>query len=151
MTFVIDSAESMEEFGKRIARYSPAGIRIFLQGELGAGKTTLVRGFLHELGHEGKVKSPTYTLVEPYIISDEIVVYHFDLYRLVDPMELESIGIRDYYSDSAICVIEWPEKAEGFLGSADLSVSFEICSEQRNISVLANSDKGKALLENISS
>ncbi|MBI3345327.1 MAG: tRNA (adenosine(37)-N6)-threonylcarbamoyltransferase complex ATPase subunit type 1 TsaE [Gammaproteobacteria bacterium] len=121
----------MEALGARLAAQYPSGI-VYLQGELGAGKTTLVRGWLRALGYQGKVKSPTYTLIEPYDLSGRRI-YHFDLYRLTDPHELENIGARDYLRPDALCLIEWPERGGSLLPSPDLWIIIEHRREQRRI------------------
>ncbi|MGX5174821.1 tRNA (adenosine(37)-N6)-threonylcarbamoyltransferase complex ATPase subunit type 1 TsaE [Aliikangiella sp. IMCC44653] len=139
--------------GRIIANLLPARALIFLNGDLGAGKTTLVRGVLRAFGHNGSTKSPTYTLVEPYDIAsnkenhenleqserlDSLtpkLVYHFDLYRLGDPEELEYIGIRDYLEEQAICLIEWPQKGVGFLPLPDLSIDLAYDNEARRIQI----------------
>lgn len=107
--FDIASPGRMENFGARLADCCPAGSKLYLQGDLGTGKTTLVRGFLRQLGYQGIVKSPTYTLVEPYQLND-LQVYHFDFYRIDAPQELLAIGIHDYFDDRATCLVEWPER-----------------------------------------
>lgn len=116
--------------GKQLARVIRAPFVIFLQGELGAGKTTLVRSFLKELGYSGNVKSPTYTLVESYLFP-QFLIYHFDLYRLSDPEELEFIGIREYFGKDAIVFIEWPERGTGLLAPPDLKLQLDILPEGR--------------------
>ena len=122
------------------------GIVVFLNGDLGAGKTTLTRGFVRGMGHKGNVKSPTYTLVEPYDLADWHV-YHFDLYRLSDPEELEYMGIRDYFEDNCCCFIEWPEKGTGMLAKEDVVINIAYIGEQRNISLQASTEKGSELLK----
>ena len=121
--FLPDS-HATEALGGALAMCCPAGTIIFLHGELGAGKSTLVRGFLHTLGHRGAVKSPTYTLVEPYELNGRRY-YHFDLYRLGDAEELEYLGIRDYFDGQSTCLLEWPQRGEGVLPAPSLSLYLE--------------------------
>ena len=131
MELTINSAEEMEALGARLAAQYSRGI-VYLQGELGAGKTTLVRGWLRALGHQGKVKSPTYTLIEPYDLSGRHI-YHFDLYRLADPHELEGVGARDYFRPETLCLIEWPERGGSLLPSPDLWIIIEHQGEHRRV------------------
>ena len=141
---VVD-AQAMEELGRKLASVCPVGSKLFLQGELGAGKTTLSRGFLNGLGHQGIVKSPTYTLVEPYQL-DDLEVFHFDLYRLNDPQELESLGIRDYFSGEAICLVEWPEKGVKFLGTPDIHIHIHYQDNHRKVRLEAKTPSGKEII-----
>ncbi|MCK5810741.1 MAG: tRNA (adenosine(37)-N6)-threonylcarbamoyltransferase complex ATPase subunit type 1 TsaE [Cocleimonas sp.] len=130
----VESEQQMMQLGGKIADTFPQGGLVFLNGDLGTGKTTLVRGLLRHLGFEGTVKSPTYTLVEPYCINGR-ELYHFDLYRLADPEELEYMGVRDYLSSDALCLIEWPEKAQGFLPQEDLNVTLYHADEMRKVNI----------------
>lgn len=130
----IKDEQAMLAVGMALAAQLKPGMLIFLNGDLGAGKTTLVRGILRGLGHSGAVKSPTYNIVEPYEINGT-AVFHFDLYRLHDPEELEYMGVRDYINDNAICFIEWPDRGEGLLPAADLQIHIKIHQNERDIQI----------------
>jgi len=138
--------ESMTEYaGAHIARSLPAtGAVIYLQGDLGAGKTTLSRGLIRALGHQGAVKSPTYTLVEPYE-DFEFPLYHFDLYRLSHPEEVEFLGVNDYFKPPAVCLIEWPGRGKGFLPSADIHFFLADEGNGRRLSWQADTVKGEEI------
>ena len=130
------SAVATEAIGACLARCSPAQAIVYLHGDLGAGKTTLVRGFAHAVGHQGVVKSPTYTLVEPYDVGN-LRLFHFDLYRLNDPQELEYIGARDLFGAQAICLIEWPDRGGSELPAADLRVQLQASGPHRQVLLTA--------------
>ena len=141
---------TMRRFAKHLAQIvmaqaSPRAVVIYLHGDLGAGKTTFTRGMIQGLGFAGNVKSPTYTLVEEYQIADK-AIYHFDLYRLASPEELEYMGIRDYFSQNCICLIEWAEKGEGILPEADLLVNIDYYDDDRNITLIAQNSVGEHIL-----
>ena len=133
----LDNDELMVAFGERLGFALAAcdqGVSVYLQGDLGAGKTTLSRGILRAFGYSGAVKSPTYTLVEPYEFNGR-TLYHFDLYRFGDPEELEYMGIRDYFVAPNICLIEWPERGFGLLPAADVSVQISLAEVGRHLRI----------------
>ena len=132
--------------GERLATYFASPQVIFLHGELGAGKTTLSRGFLRGAGHTGSVKSPTYALCEPYDLSDSRQFCHLDLYRLSNPEELEFLGIRDYIASGAMLFIEWPSKGQGWLPTPDLQVALVDSNNGRELKVTALTDDGEGVL-----
>ena len=134
--------------GRRVSKFIKPGLVVTLQGDLGAGKTTLSRGILQGLGHIGNVKSPTYTLVESYEL-ELGSVYHFDLYRIVDAEELEYMGFADYLSEAALCLLEWPERGEGFLPVADVGISIEQSGEGRCVTLKAQSKAGLELVQQL--
>ena len=157
--FTLDDLAATHAFGARFAqaiehvRQAPrfSGLHVQLLGDLGAGKTTLVRATLAGLGYTGRVRSPTYTLVEPYTLArdaGELELYHFDLYRFADPAEWLDAGFREYFDAGAICLVEWPQKAGALLGTPDLVFALDpIGDDRRLLDARAYSDSGKACLE----
>jgi tRNA threonylcarbamoyladenosine biosynthesis protein TsaE len=130
---------------RRLAEKLKPGMVIFLHGDLGAGKTTLVRGIMNAMGYTGRIKSPTYTLVEPYHING-LDLRHFDLYRMHDEAEWETAGFRDEFDGNNIFLIEWPEKAMEFIPKADIDITFEILPHGRNVGIKGNSPSGRECL-----
>ncbi|OGT63486.1 MAG: tRNA (adenosine(37)-N6)-threonylcarbamoyltransferase complex ATPase subunit type 1 TsaE [Gammaproteobacteria bacterium RIFCSPHIGHO2_12_FULL_45_12] len=145
----VATEQAMLALGAQVAQTAKEGVILFLEGSLGAGKTTFARGFLRGLGYQQKVKSPTYTLVEPYQVADKII-YHFDLYRLVQPDQLAHIGIHDYFTPTAICLIEWPEKGVPCIPKPDLVCDISMVGEGREVCIQAYSEKAQAMLAQMS-
>lgn len=138
--------------GATLARALAPGLNIWLQGDLGTGKTALTRALLHAAGHQGHVKSPTYTLAEPYTIvigNCQVDVIHFDLYRLASPEEFLDAGFREHFNERSICLVEWPEKAEPVLPAPDIKVLLSIAGKGRDIELQAMSDQGSQCLDRL--
>lgn len=135
----------MHALAARMASHLRPGVVVFLRGDLGTGKTTFVAGILLALGHKGAVKSPTFTLVEPYAFSS-FPIYHFDLYRLNDPDELEFLGLRDYVKGDAVCLFEWPERGAGRLPAPDVEILIKRINEVRHLQIESRTPAGDDIL-----
>lgn len=151
LTLDLRDTAATERLGVRLAallRHAPGGAVILLQGDLGAGKTTLARALIRALGHEGTVVSPSYTLVEPYPVAGR-TLYHLDLYRLADPGELDYLGVRDLDPERDWLLVEWPEHGSGYLPPATLEVRLAYAGRARRATLLAHGDRGRAWLDRI--
>lgn len=148
MLFDFATQDQTEAHAAATARALDAPCVFALRGPLGAGKTTWVRAFLRALGHDGVVPSPTYTLVEPYEASD-LKIWHVDLYRLQDPLELEGLGIRELLDGNAVMLVEWPERWPEIEARSDISLNFRHgdSESERQLKVDAASERGQSLLE----
>lgn len=138
--------EAQIAFGMRLAGLLPPGLVVYLDGDLGTGKTTLARGVLAGLGHRGAVRSPTYTLLEPYELGERRL-YHLDLYRLGDPQELEYLGLRDLLAQDAVWIVEWPERGFGVLPSPDLQVDIRYAASGRRLRLSARTPVGQSVID----
>lgn len=155
--YYLENEEATEAFGRALASASQDGSkrtrtiggRVYLSGELGAGKTTLTRGVLRGYGHMGAVKSPTYTLVEPYE-ERGLNIYHFDLYRLADPEEVEFLGVFDYFDEENLCLIEWAERGKGYLPAPDIEITLSIQGVGRLIRLETRSAHGELIARRLS-
>ncbi|MDX1454932.1 MAG: tRNA (adenosine(37)-N6)-threonylcarbamoyltransferase complex ATPase subunit type 1 TsaE [Gammaproteobacteria bacterium] len=146
--FLEDEAATLDQgraLGQACMAYGKSLV-IYLVGSLGAGKTTISRGLLRGMGHAGKVRSPTYTLMENYD-TDGLPVAHLDLYRLADPEELEFIGLRDMADAAHVLLVEWPEKGAGHLPPADLILALEMEKTGRRLSIEAATPEGRTALQ----
>lgn len=155
-SFSIDLADTAatEALGACLAHALAPGLTLFLDGDLGAGKTTLVRGALRALGHAGKVKSPTFTLLESYAISSlNFPLYHFDFYRFTDPDEFIEAGLDEYFGQTGdaagVCLVEWPDKAGGHLPPPDLCIALAVVGEARRARLSACSERGRTCLDRL--
>jgi tRNA threonylcarbamoyladenosine biosynthesis protein TsaE len=145
MVIELPDPDAQLAFGELIGRLLPRRLVVYLEGDLGTGKTTLVRGILRGLGHFGPVRSPTYTLIEPYELP-AARVYHLDLYRLSDPEELEYLGLRDLSAEDALLLVEWPERGAGTLPPADLIIRIRYQTEGRHLTLDAMIPEARTLI-----
>jgi tRNA threonylcarbamoyladenosine biosynthesis protein TsaE len=138
--------------GAALSRALAPGLTIYLHGDLGAGKTALTRALLHAAGHPGHVKSPTYTLAEPYTVQlagQPVEVVHFDLYRMASEDEFLEAGFREYFNHRTVCIVEWPEKAGSVLPPPDINVFLTVLGEGRQVELQALSQQGSQCLERL--
>ncbi|WP_227817656.1 tRNA (adenosine(37)-N6)-threonylcarbamoyltransferase complex ATPase subunit type 1 TsaE [Nitrogeniibacter aestuarii] len=134
--------------GAKIAPALTPGLVIYLVGDLGAGKTTLVRGLLRALGHTGSVKSPTYTLIEPYVVS-RLNLYHFDFYRFTSPDEYLEAGLEEYFTNEGVCLVEWPDKAAPYVAAPDVEIGLTVAGDGRDITLRPLTESGRECTKTI--
>ncbi|MGE5386473.1 MAG: tRNA (adenosine(37)-N6)-threonylcarbamoyltransferase complex ATPase subunit type 1 TsaE [Betaproteobacteria bacterium] len=147
--FVLPDEAATQRLGALLAPLLEPGLVFYLDGDLGAGKTTLVRAMLRSLGYEGPVKSPTYSLVEFYVISS-LYLYHFDFYRFESPEEFFDAGLGEYFDGNAVCLVEWPEKAQGCAPPGDVQFRFVFSGDGRRLEGMATSEAGARCLNALS-
>jgi tRNA threonylcarbamoyladenosine biosynthesis protein TsaE len=147
-SFKLPDVDATLRLGEALAAGARPGTVVFISGDLGAGKTTLVRGLLRGLGHAGRAKSPTYALVEPYSFS-RLDLYHFDFYRFKERSEWLNSGFREHFNERSLCVVEWPEKAGDLLAPPDLQIRLDFEGDARAASLDARSTAGEAWLSSL--
>src|SRR5574343_274637 len=143
--FQLPDEAATQHLGEMLAPLLQPGLVIFLEGDLGAGKTTLSRALIRALGHTGPVKSPTYSLVEVYVFSS-LYLYHFDFYRFESPEAFLDAGFADYFNDASVCLVEWPDRAQGCVPSPDLPLRLHHANFGRVLEAMADTPKGQACL-----
>jgi len=146
--FVFPTEQDLDGFAQRFARDLSPPLVIWLEGDLGAGKTTFARGLIHALGYSGRVKSPTYGLLEYYQLAN-LQVLHMDLYRISDPGELEFLGVQDLLDDATIRLIEWPDKSNGWLPKPDCIFRFSYAETGRNLRLYARTPRAQSIVESL--
>ncbi|MCK9984544.1 MAG: tRNA threonylcarbamoyladenosine biosynthesis protein TsaE [Azoarcus sp.] len=150
LTAHLDDESDTASAGAALAAALRVGLVIYLRGDLGAGKTTLVRGVLRALGHDGKVKSPTYTLIEPYLVS-RLHLYHFDFYRFAVPEEYLEAGLDEYFDGNGVCLVEWPDKAAPYIAAPDLEIRLTVSGPGRRLEALALTEAGQTCIRKLDS
>lgn len=145
----LDDEQDTLALGAALAQTLMPGLKIWLLGNLGSGKTTLTRGALLALGHHGKVKSPTYTLIEPYVVS-RLDLYHFDFYRLNSPEEYLDAGLDEYFSGTGVCIVEWPQHAAPYLATSDVRIQLDPAGTGRRASLLGTTERGRTCVSQLS-